>query len=177
MEFGGASFHSKECYSEQNTIICQQSDSEQEDRKTLGLVYAINALCLFVTMHINLLYNLVLEELKERECDMNIYHKDETPFSMTRLIPRMSAFAKQAESRKTIPVSEPETTRHDIANCGEYVLLAFSLPVAVGYYVLIYQIAWVEKVIFHEWRCFVGLHYQYLCKSIRQKFWFHANLV
>ena len=129
-------------------IICHQSDSEQEDLNTSGLVYAIYALCLFVTMHINVLYDLVLEELTERGDDLNIYHKDETPFSMTRLIPRMSAFAKQAKNRKTIPVGELGTTRHGIANCGEYMLLAFSLPVAVGYYVLIYQNAWVENVIF-----------------------------
>ena len=125
-----------------NNIICHQAGNRKSDLDSSGLVYAVYILCLFVCLHLNLLYDLVSEEINQRKYGWKVYYKDETPFSFARF-PCIRCFAKPGPLRMDRD-KEDKFQR----NCSLYFGLAVSVPVAIGYYAFTHEDVWRTHVVF-----------------------------
>ena len=103
-----------------NGIRCQQADGKQDVLETSSLVFVVYIVCFFATMHVNLLYAFIVEEIKERRDDGKFYHKDETPFSFLRIIPFLCNLSKRENYRKVLEPSgrSTETASVDVTHCG-----------------------------------------------------------
>ena len=133
-----------------NGLICHQTDGRQNELKTSALVYSIYVVCFFATMHVNLCFDLMLEEIDERRGDRERYHKDATPFSITRLMSnvyKVLLFQRDKNVQSSIsPIGDSEST--GILLCVEISMFFWSIPTAIGYYLLTQLNAWDEHVIF-----------------------------
>ena len=134
----------------QNGMRCDQPNGRQVELQTSALVYVIYAVCFFAAMHVTLLYDIIFDEIKDRKGAGKIYHKDETPFSLTRLIPNMWKVCKRDKGVNGIepPVDVLESTTYNVHSCGDIAMFVFSLLIGMGYNIFKLLNVWVRNVIF-----------------------------
>ena len=124
-----------------NGLRCLQAEGGEDVLQTSTLVYAIYVVCFIATMHIE----LILDEIRKRGGNWKIYHKVETPFSISSLI---SLVYRAILYKSASPAGETESTSSETRKCVEITTFFWSLPIAMGYYAVTLVNGWVKNVLF-----------------------------